>query len=101
MLLPSTTTLETIGVGPLPLVNVTEAPCENPLPEIVTGTDKPLEVELGVISFIETSAETSLVQTEILMYQLKSEFQILSVLFFLRYPLNPLYRQSYHRENSY
>ncbi len=103
ILLPSeaTLTLETVGVGPLPLVNVTEAPCENPLPEIVTGTDKPLEVELGVISFIETSAETSLVQTEILMCQLKSEFQRLSVLFFLRYPLNPLYRKSYQRENSY
>ncbi len=38
MLLPSTTTtLETVGVGPLPLVNVTEAPGENPLPEMVTG----------------------------------------------------------------
>ena len=64
MLLPSTTTtLETVGVGPLPLLNVTEAPGENPLPEIVTETDELLEVELGVISSIETSAETSLTVT--------------------------------------
>ena len=65
MILPSkeTSTLETVGVGPLPLVNVTEAPSENPLPEIVTRTNELLEVELGVISSIETSAETSLTVT--------------------------------------
>ena len=40
IVLPSIiTTLETIGEGPLPLANVTEAPEWNPLPEIITGID--------------------------------------------------------------
>ena len=59
----STITLETEGVGPLPLDNVTDAPDINPLPIIVTLTDWPLATEFSGIEYIETSAETSFTVT--------------------------------------